>query len=507
MKISAARMINYKCFADTGDVSLDRINIFAGKNNAGKSAFIRAIHLMQGGADTTGRDLRIGQSSGEVQIHLDDIDFRHFERSIKQEISGTLTIRLNRGPQDQLIIPTPGLKVGPTNEMGVGFSPQAEPDNFIYTYLSKRKVARFEELVNRSRATAVTSDLRYLTSKVDRLANIDHPRSEEYSALCKKVLGFRISTFGSANGHQSGISVGNFDYIPIEAMGEGVSSLLGLITDLCVADGNLFLIEELENDIHPEGLKTILQAIIEKSQKNQFIISTHSNIVTKYLGAAPGSKIFVVESDYRPAQVPTSSIREIEPTPAARIEVLRQLGYELYDFDLWEGWLILEESTAEAIIKDYLIPWFTPKLSRIRTLSAGGTSKVRPTFEDFRRLFLFTHLEEQYRYRAWVLVDGDDTGRAAIEELQQMYGRMWPKDHFRTLTAADFESYYPANFADEVTQMRSLGHSAKPSAKKTLVNRVKQWCDKNEEEAKIGFAKSAAEVIEILKEIESKLFD
>jgi predicted ATP-dependent endonuclease of OLD family len=58
-----------------------------------------------------------------------------------------------------------------------------------------------------------------------------------------------------------------------------------------MADGNLFLVEELENDIHPEGLKAILDVIVEKSSSSQFIVSTHSNIVTKYLGSAPGAKV------------------------------------------------------------------------------------------------------------------------------------------------------------------------------------------------------------------------
>ena len=78
---------------------------------------------------------------------------------------------------------------------------------------------------------------------------------------------------------------------------------------------------------------------------------------------------------YEPNAVPRSHIREVDATPAARIEVLRRLGYELSDFELWDGWLILEESSAEVIVR-YLIPWFVPRLARIRTVAAGGTSKV-----------------------------------------------------------------------------------------------------------------------------------
>jgi hypothetical protein len=159
----------------------------------------------------------------------------------------------------------------------------------------------------------------------------------------------------------------------------------------------------------------------------------------------PSSKVFLVESTYEPNAIPTSTIREIEHTPKERIAVLRQLGYELYDFDLWEGWLILEESSAEVIIRDYLIPWFVPRLSRIRTLAAGGTSKVAPAFEDFRRLFLFTHLEPQYQGRAWVVVDGDESGKGVVLKLQTQYPVV-ARRYFRTLTEPGFEHYYPEIF-------------------------------------------------------------
>ena len=387
----------------------------------------------------------------------------------------------------------------------MGQLPSREPDNFIYTYLSKRKVSAFAREVDLGSTRAVQTDLRFLVAKVARLANPDYAHAAEYDALCKALLGFRISVHAAEDGRgqQAGIPVGSFGYIPIESMGEGVSSQLGLITDLCMARGNLFLIEEPENDIHPEGLKTLLNVIIEKSAANQFIISTHSNIVTRYLGAAADSKIFEFESTFTPNTIPTSTIREVEPTAEARIAVLRRLGYELSDFDLWDGWLILEEASAEIIIR-YLIPWFVPELSRIRTIAAGGTSKVEPTFEDFRRLFLFSHLEPQYRGKAWVVVDGDDEGRKVVAGLQAKYTN-WPTDHFATWNQPDFEHYYPPQFAAQVDEALAKRHQEKRVAKKKLLDEVKAWCTANPDEARASFASSAAEVIQKLREIDQAL--
>jgi predicted ATPase len=510
MKIAAVQIKNWKSFEDSGLVKLDQINVLLGGTNSGKSALVRAVHLMQ--RPPSAEDLaniRLGATQADIHLRLsgsniaDDIK-RHYgdqDGTVQQPV--VLDIMMLRQGNDSLGHGY-SLKLSGA-QVTVQAIEAVEPKNFIYTYLSKRKVTAFGRAIDRSRTLEVRDNLENLVAKVYRLANSDYERAAEYDKLCKEVLGFRISTFASEGGMQAGISVGRFDHIPIEAMGEGVSSQLGLITHLCMAEDNLFLIEEPENDIHPQSLKALLDVIIEKSASNQFIVTTHSNIVTRYLGAAPNSKLFNIELEFAPNAVPTSTIREVEKTPAARIAALRRLGYELYDFDLWEGWLILEEASAEVIIRDYLIPWFAPRLSRVRTLSAGGTSKVEPAFEDFRRLFLFTHLEPQYKERAWVVVDGDVTGIKVVKQLRAKYPS-WPAEHFRTLSKPDFEHYYPKRFKADVDDVLALTHDAKKPEKDKLTEKVKAWCDKSPDEARREFEGSAAEVIELLREIEQKVF-
>jgi predicted ATPase len=49
MRISSIRVQNYKCFLDTGEISLaPGFNIFVGRNDAGKSALVEALSLTQG---------------------------------------------------------------------------------------------------------------------------------------------------------------------------------------------------------------------------------------------------------------------------------------------------------------------------------------------------------------------------------------------------------------------------------------------------------------------------
>lgn len=116
--------------------------------------------------------------------------------------------------------------------------------------------------------------------------------------MVEKILGFPISTTPSEKGKKGVYIINKFEYIPLTSMGEGVPNILGLIVDLCMSENKIFLIEEPENDIHPKALKARLELIEMKSVNNQFIISTHSNIVTKYLGSVEGSKVFRVSMSF-----------------------------------------------------------------------------------------------------------------------------------------------------------------------------------------------------------------
>ncbi|HYT43227.1 MAG TPA: hypothetical protein VEP90_12890, partial [Methylomirabilota bacterium] len=239
-------------------------------------------------------------------------------------------------------------------------------------------------------------------------------------------------------------------------------------------------------------------------------ISTHSNIVARFLGSLPESKIHYVSlAPYNSeSRIPTALYREVGNTPQERREVLEDLGYDLVDYDLAKGWLFFEESSAERIIREHLFRWFAPKLKEyVRTIAAGGTSDVEPKFADFNRLFLFLHLESMYKNRAWVIVDGDPSGQKTISDLKQKYTASgWNEDTFINFSKHNFEEYYPERFGD--ARALALGmqdKQAKRVAKKQLLEEVLAWIASNETQAKAEFEKSAGEVIAILRKIETKI--
>lgn len=292
-------------------------------------------------------------------------------------------------------------------------------------------------------------------------------------------------------------------------MGEGVVNILGIIVTLLTEDRKLYLIEELENDIHPSVLKKILNLIIAKSEKNQFVISTHSNIVLKYLGSIKESKIIYTESEViisESTYLPTSQLKEITNSSSDRLKILEQLGYDLFDYDIYSAYLILEESSAERVIRGFLIPAFHPSLNfKIRTIAAQGVDDVSPKFNDLQRLFLYLHTSEVYKDKAWVIVDGDAPGLESIRKLKEKFST-WNPEHFMSFDQDNFENYYPDRFKDKVDKIDYMNNGQhKQDLKRKLLNEVMEWIAKDFEQAKMEFKISAKEVIDKIGLIASQV--
>jgi hypothetical protein len=293
--------------------------------------------------------------------------------------------------------------------------------------------------------------------------------------------------------------------IPLKQLGTGVVQAAALIADLTLMREKIFLVEEPESDLHPKALRALLELIVESAKDgNQFFISTHSNIVVRCLGSQTDAKIFEISQD-APSPVPTSIVREVPATPEARLALLRTLGYELGDFELYDSFLILEESSAEYIIEEFLVPWFAPGLQgRLRTVAASGADDIEPRLSEFIRLLVFVHLQPVYKSRTWVLADGDEKGLKAIQSLKTKFSS-WPVNRFQNLSQGDFEYYYPKIFDDRTKAVLALiDTNVRRSEKAKLVRDVGEWLRKDPS-AKDALSESANEVIEALRAIEAHL--
>lgn len=364
MIFSSVRVCNYRSIADSGELPLGPITLLIGRNNTGKSSILRAIYLLQEGADFKPRDQRIGGGDLRISFKYDNLPLQ-----VKRPAG-----RAEDVPENTLVCRTAGgalefLARDESEDLYVlSPSPAQAPNNLIYPVLSGRMRQGGSEQVHRDNVLAVWPHDGNIVSRVASLATAQFSDALQFRQLCRDVLGFEINVIPGEHGQYLGIQVDRYAGIDLNSMGTGVAGVLNLIVSLCGAHGKLFIIEEPENDLHPQALKALLDAILAASKSNQFVISTHSSIVLTRLGSSSGAVVLRTSAD---GELPPTTTYELVSTPERRVEVLQELGYELADLDLSEGWIIFEESSAERVVRDFLIPWFAPGLRRVRTVAAS----------------------------------------------------------------------------------------------------------------------------------------
>lgn len=535
MKVKSIELLQLKSYDHIQIDLSDSITLLVGPNNSGKSTIIKSLLNSQYSVFSHS-DVRAGYNYCKVITEVVGVSESENDRFVDQKNpqrhvpSDAFKLMWNFPLRSDLaeeyvysslhnrfevekrglykIKDKEGNHVDPTSFSR--FSDREDRNNFIYPLLSRRKTDFYRQESNREQAVKVDESLRNLAVKIQKLSNSSHPKSEEFSRHCQEIIGCGLGVIpiehDSISGIEPGVYVTDTKVIPLRNMGDGVANIVGALVTLLTEDAKLYLIEELENDIHPEALKKLLSLILQKAKKNQFVISTHSNIVVKHLGSEPSSLIYSIqwspffneESD----KIPTSTIIKVGSDSNSRLQLLRNLGYEFSDYELYDGFLLLEESSAEKIIRDILIPAFAPKLAyRLKTISAQGVNDVEPRFIDLHRLFVFVHGSSAYADRAWVIVDGDSAGRKCLESLNEKFPT-W-KNNFMIFDQADFEFYYPSRFSDEVGKCMAIVDKAqRRKAKRELLLDVMNWFLNSRDQCLAEFEQSAKEVIAKLIVIE-----
>jgi predicted ATPase len=504
---TSLRVQNYRSISDTGHVPLGKITILVGLNNSGKSALLRATYAFQSGSQFNADDIRIGETTASADLAFDTLPLplelynARVPPSQKRPDSATsISWTCSRGGG----LPTVFVNSSEREALQIDPIPAQEPDNFMLPVLAGRRVSYYREQPSRTNSVTVSPQDSNLVSRIMPLIGSRTAEGIRFAQLCREVLHIDLQVLPGEN-QQSflGIQVDLQTSIPLESMGAGLAGALNLLVGLCQAKGKLFIIEEPEEDLHPTALKALLDAIIEASRDNQFLISTHSSIVLTQLGTVPETTVIHVTSA---DGLPPTSRYDVKATPEERIGILRDLGYSLADMSLGEGWLIFEESSAERLVCEWLIPWFAPGLLRLRHVSAGGNERIPALLMDFKEMFLFAHLEPMYRHRAWVILDGDERSLEILDKLKTAFTG-WPDSRFRHWNEARIEHYYPSQFVNKfATEVATItNRRERQLAKERLFRELVVWVKGDPERAHVEFQTCAAEIINVLRDIEREL--
>ncbi len=498
--LTSLRVRNYRSFKDSGELPLSPLTILVGRNNSGKSTLLRALYQLQEAAPWSVDDVRVGTPSAFIRLGFDQLPTPPFPPVVNDAKWHDRQLTVLR-TSEQVSVELGNAGASP--EVRLDVISATEPYNFIYPSLARRySNTQYEEQLRKDQTTQVWPNETNLVARASTVLNPRTRSGKEFESLCKRVLNQTLDLMTGDNGQRLGLQIDRFAQVGLTAMGAGISATLGLLLNLTGAENKLFLIEEPENDLHPAALKALLDVIVEKSATNQFIISTHSSIVLTRLGALETATVLHTDMQIND-DVPTSTVRSVQDR-AGRLEVLRDLGYALADLGLNDGWLIFEESSAERLCRQYLIPWFVPALGRLTTVAAAGTSRLGPLWQNLHEMTLFAHLQPESRDRLWVIADGDREGTKAVNQLAKAFDKD-DQGRFHTWRAENFEEYYPAAFAERARKVLRLTHDQRPGPKRELLNDVLAWISKDVDRAREAFKISAADAIDTLEQVSQQV--
>ena len=516
MKIKSIQLSNFQSFRDCALEGFTGINLIVGPNNAGKSAIIRAFMLLQefepDQKNTRSQCVRSGADLAKIRFSLEGPVSRFLDLCRGGYCPGAAAM-IN--PVLELSISEYNARVALYTQNGDSISVGevdyhwafrgVHPDNLFFTALANRRVSDYEVQVTHDLSNRTSLDHKNLAAKIAWFNSEPQQVSMELSNALFDILGLELKTVAAMYG--SGLvpayPLGRSKSISIQNMGAGVPQVASLLCDLLRADGHIFLIEELENDLHPTALLKLAEVIKSVADRgNQFFITTHSNVVLSALGAYQDARIIKLNCSYRDV-IPTTTATVLPNRPEARWDLLVELGYSASDFGFWDGFIITEESSAEELMCKFLIPWFAPSLSgRIRLVSSAGVDNVRNRIRGLYNHLLYLKLTPAVNDRIWVMLDGDEAGLNVASDLKAKFTKL-PKDNIYNLKNEMFEKYFPEYFFEDVKALDTAPDTK--FSKTALLKKVVARAESEPDIARVEFARSFSEIITWLKSIEATL--
>ena len=315
--IKSFHINNYRNIRDLSFKNLSRVNLFAGRNNTGKSTLLEAVYIFTTKANINNiyqlleeRGDNINQKTPNkctFESNLDSLSSLFYNREVKYNKSEIRFIATNENNENSSV----ALQIIAYNEKRnnlnqgiilerikleepkinnyhrVGFEIIINDIDYINFPIDQGNPYRYGVHSN----IAIPQNIQFFrTRNIDRDGNgklwdnitlTDKEKSVIEALQIIEKSTERINFVENENKERSAVIKLNGDenIYPLKSMGDGINRILSIILALVNSDGGYLLIDEFENGLHFSIQDKIWEIIFKLSQKLniQVFITTHSD--------------------------------------------------------------------------------------------------------------------------------------------------------------------------------------------------------------------------------------
>ncbi|MDJ0902174.1 MAG: ATP-binding protein [Xenococcus sp. MO_188.B8] len=278
---------NYRCFEKFSIDGLERVNLFVGNNNSGKTSLLEAIYLLVNPNRRKAlmqiieaRDKNIFNKSinplESILFVLNDLFYREetqksdfFYVQSSQELENRIDVRFGKNKENQEILLFANIFNGEKNNYSFNFATKIMTNDDIRArlvdnniFLSSDKQDFFylatwwDSIQVTPKECKIIDALRIIEPDVERIA---FPASQY-----PKIIRLKIKNKNSP--------------VSLSSMGEGMYRVLTLAMSLVIAENGVLLVDEIETGLHYEAQTDMWRLILEtaKELNVQVFATTHS---------------------------------------------------------------------------------------------------------------------------------------------------------------------------------------------------------------------------------------
>ncbi len=383
MRIRSARVLNYKSFRDSGDVSLSpHMNVVVGANNSGKSAFLEAFLINSKppkpyrsenqAADDAGEQTSLGQfeivfSGAYIRLFLRNTGSRLTYQTNARDYDVATQKAIDLLDQDDKIgrIETGTGRSFSKNSTQLYLKNQPTPNANFYSVrisINKSNETNYENAGNGSGDDVVESIAGSFWSSI-YMFSAERMNIGEYAAVGEKILqpgalnlpaclndlqanpdrlrefAAHVNSIFPTIKHVSVVTVGQFFHIriwmadtksqredlafPLKDCGTGVSQVLAILYVVMTAPTGVIIIDEPGSFLHPGAARRLID-IIKSYDRHQYIISTHSADLISVSGVENIHHVSWANGESSVSVIPANELDRMR-------EVLSDLGVSFSD--------------------------------------------------------------------------------------------------------------------------------------------------------------------------------